>query len=973
MSQTYTLFNRGLPGGTTSTSVTARTDGIQFTVSASGTLAGQWWYVPSSETVLAGSSHTILLWTTTTGTTGTLVTSNVGSGTLTAGAWNFIPFTSPPTLSPGTTYVMGHSGHGWLQFEHNMWGAGNTFASGVTSGPVFAPPATSALNSAQQPTVGTANTFPPSASTNSWYGIDVSFVTSAITVTATQTGGSTKNGTGLYVEVVTGAAKTQNGATATNDTTITTPQLSITPNASGSWVYAALSNRAAATAYTANASTTLDMNLTDATNTVTYGAGRTTATTTAATPVTVGASAPTETAGTLGIALAEILNATGKTLAKDASTPAAVDNTAGLGVTTGWFIPPAGSLLVATVSTDWAGAGAVQITMSDTWGLQWTKLAQSSTTGTTAVYIARMPGIEAFTITATQTGSTAVGTAGSCIVVTGQASSPIGATTSIASTTSSLAITPTGTGSYVYGSILGLIGTYTLNGSTSLKQDHPGQGLEYLSIRSTATTTASTPVTLGASAQTANGISESLLEILAGPNGLHEDASTPAAFSSTTITVTSAAFAPPPGSILVVMLQTNGAAGTVNATITDNSGLGLTWTEQIALHTAGTGYSGVWTAVVPSSTLLNNFSGGTNGTTLSTANTGGASGNAIDNFEVFGTSTGTFTNAVTHISPFSAAMTAPVSSQSDFSWTTSLTNAGLPQAWFRAYVNLSTVADTLNGLQWLNQAGATCGQVYFNGSSLQLLDSGGSFIVGSALTLPANSWFRLEGYCTGSSVSGQMELKTFLSPDSATPDETITTANNINTSGLIFGMKYGIRFNNSATTPATMNLTYIGVTNLGYLGPVPGGATAISVSDFAGQVESIVLIATVPVFDQVAMVESTPAVTATVPWPDFAAMVEAAGITATVPVSDYAGVVDTPTVLATLAVTDVAAQAETPAITASVPVSDYAAMVEHALSAVSVSVSDFAAGLDVFLRPGAVANRNLPAIVLMAAAYQGAT
>ena len=204
-----------------------------------------------------------------------------------------------------------------------------------------------------------------------------------------------------------------------------------------------------------------------------------------------------------------------------------------------------------------------------------------------------------FTVTATQAGSVAIGTALLVKVVTGQAASPIGQTASATSTTPSLSITPNGTGSWVYGANLGLSGTYTPNGSTTYQANSSGGGLEYIPMRTTGTTTASTPVTVGGTAGV-NSISIALLEILKGAGSLAEDASSPAdAFLSTATAVTTAAFTPPAGALLVAMVATNGGAGTTTMGITDTSGLGLTWTERVTQHGAGNGYSGVWTAKVP--------------------------------------------------------------------------------------------------------------------------------------------------------------------------------------------------------------------------------------------------------------------------------------------------------------------------------------------------------------------------------------
>jgi hypothetical protein len=205
------------------------------------------------------------------------------------------------------------------------------------------------------------------------------------------------------------------------------------------------------------------------------------------------------------------------------------------------------------------------------------------------------------TVTITQGGSTAAGTDGFCFVFTGQNASPIGISQSATNTTPSLA-TGTGvtTGSLVVASNLGLAGTYTANADTTYKFDHQGQGLEYISMISAATMTGGVSKTIGGTAGV-NSISIVLLEILKGSGALALDSSTPAGFTSTGLSATSASFTPPASSLLVVAAQTNGNV-VVTATVSD-TGLGLTWTERVKQNTSGNGYSGIWTAPVPAAAV----------------------------------------------------------------------------------------------------------------------------------------------------------------------------------------------------------------------------------------------------------------------------------------------------------------------------------------------------------------------------------
>jgi hypothetical protein len=208
-----------------------------------------------------------------------------------------------------------------------------------------------------------------------------------------------------------------------------------------------------------------------------------------------------------------------------------------------------------------------------------------------------------FTVTATESAAKANGMAMAIRVLTGAAASQPGATagaTGAGASTASQAITPSGTGSLIYGAILGGNTTLTaLSASTPFLQQLTQNSLRYVQLRSTSTTISGTPVTVGASSAT-TGIGIAVCEILAAPGQtLVEDASAPAVASSNLQLLTSAAFTPPAGALLVLMLSTNGISGAAASLISDTSGLSLTWTERIKEDGSGDGYAGVWTAQMP--------------------------------------------------------------------------------------------------------------------------------------------------------------------------------------------------------------------------------------------------------------------------------------------------------------------------------------------------------------------------------------
>jgi hypothetical protein len=189
--------------------------------------------------------------------------------------------------------------------------------------------------------------------------------------------------------------------------------------------------------------------------------------------------------------------------------------------------------------------------------------------------------------------------------LTGQAASPIGNTGSAAfhaaSTVLAASITTTQTGSRVYGALENnnTSGASSAQAGTTLVDDVPDglNSAQYLSCKTTSLTGTPGAATVGATNAFTSG-SVALVEILPG-TGLTEDLSSPPPVSSTSLTsVTSAWFAPPPGSLLVALFTAEGdGVNTQTASITDAAG--LVWTQQKLACITASGLSGVWTAQVP--------------------------------------------------------------------------------------------------------------------------------------------------------------------------------------------------------------------------------------------------------------------------------------------------------------------------------------------------------------------------------------
>jgi len=111
-----------------------------------------------------------------------------------------------------------------------------------------------------------------------------------------------------------------------------------------------------------------------------------------------------------------------------------------------------------------------------------------------------------------------------------------------------------------------------------------------------------------------------------------------------------------------------------------------------------------------------------------------------------------------------------------------------------------------------------------------VLNAAGARIFTFTGTVPLNAWFRIEGFVTGNASTGQVELKQFNDPASATATETQTSAASVNTGGTMDTYEFGM-----PVTPSANNgpfwMDNIGLSSTGYLGPAtvtsPGVMPAI--------------------------------------------------------------------------------------------------------------------------------------------------
>jgi hypothetical protein len=231
--------------------------------------------------------------------------------------------------------------------------------------------------------------------------------------------------------------------------------------------------------------------------------------------------------------------------------------------------------------------------------------------------------------------------------------------------------------------------------------------------------------------------------------------------------------------------------------------------------------------------LTNSAEGGTNGITVSTSNSGGASGNAFDATSIpAGGSLNYSSTQAAHGTLSIQCATSTIAAGDYVQWSTSM--GTLAEQFGRVYVYLTSapagndvIVRYIGGSTVLARLQVTTGRV------LRLLDTSSTVVATFTNTVPLNAWCRIEWDLTfPASATASATVKLFLTPDSGTADETQTPASN---GSLNFGSANitSVRFGwtNGVANQPNMFIDDLGVSSTGYLGPAAttwAGAAALS-------------------------------------------------------------------------------------------------------------------------------------------------
>jgi hypothetical protein len=222
---------------------------------------------------------------------------------------------------------------------------------------------------------------------------------------------------------------------------------------------------------------------------------------------------------------------------------------------------------------------------------------------------------------------------------------------------------------------------------------------------------------------------------------------------------------------------------------------------------------------VPALPLSNTFEGGTNGVSITAANSGGNSG---DPFSAVAGGTRNFSTTQKMHGALSMNLIDPGATSTYGSWTGFGTVT--VNTYFRAYMHLS-VTPVTNAWYFAvmrDQADLEYGGLTITTAGvIQARNNANGNIASSLGTVAVNigSWFRIEWRTLPSLTAGEIEWRLYNDPDSSTITETVNSTGNALRADI-----GGVRWGSKSTAPTgTLYLDDLKVSTVGWIGPATAG------------------------------------------------------------------------------------------------------------------------------------------------------
>ena len=206
------------------------------------------------------------------------------------------------------------------------------------------------------------------------------------------------------------------------------------------------------------------------------------------------------------------------------------------------------------------------------------------------------------------------------------------------------------------------------------------------------------------------------------------------------------------------------------------------------------GPSGSVTPPPAGATLANTFEGGVDGTTITVANSGGASGDGFDFVTLGSGSTAVYDDDIqlhgTYTGLLGTTGNNGYVSWDDTSW------AGSSVAYARVYFRVSALPGSNTTIaNFLESDGTTVGcEVRLNSAGTIGLRAPATTRATSTLTVSTGTWYRLEVYVVSNASTGSMTARLFTGAnlEGTTPDETVSFTGQDTGNGTVGGFGFGM-------------------------------------------------------------------------------------------------------------------------------------------------------------------------------------
>lgn len=234
------------------------------------------------------------------------------------------------------------------------------------------------------------------------------------------------------------------------------------------------------------------------------------------------------------------------------------------------------------------------------------------------------------------------------------------------------------------------------------------------------------------------------------------------------------------------------------------------------------------------SSLSNSFEGGSDGTTVTTGNSGGSSGDAFGNVTIDSGNALTYSSSSPAHGSLGALVSTGVASGSSYvAWTSGIPGTSAT-VWARAYHRFPAWPSAdVNVLRILSSSNAIMGSVRIKSTGkVDLLYGTGTLGATSTATIPTGASFRIEVMVAAGTTTGAMSIRLYLtSADGTTADETLSVTNINAGSANPVRMRAGVVSN--LANVSTFGLDDLALSDVDWIGPVGGAAATLSPTGIA--------------------------------------------------------------------------------------------------------------------------------------------